>query len=57
MILALKIALRVIQRRIDAGEQLDMVMSDYPKMSEEEQEYIKQEVLQSNANTEGEWNG
>lgn len=57
MTLTLKIALRVIQRRIDAGEQLDIVMAEYPKMSEAEQEYIKQEILQSNANTEGELNG
>ena len=54
MTLALKITLRVIQRRINAGEQLDMVMLDYPKMSEEEQAYIKQEILQSTAKTEGE---
>ena len=52
MTLALKIAQRVIQRRIDAGEQLDTVMTDYPKMTAEEQEYIKQEILQSTAKTE-----
>ncbi|GEM_PF-5171293 len=52
MILALKIALRVIQRRIDTGEQLDTIMMDYPKMTTTEQEYIKQEILQSTAKTE-----
>ncbi len=52
MILALKIALRVIQRRIDVGEELGMILKDYPKMTGEEKEYIKQEILQSTAKTE-----
>ena len=41
----LKIVLRVIKRRIEAGEELETVLLDYPKLSEGEKETIREEVM------------
>lgn len=40
----LKIALRVISRRIEAGESLDTVLADYPKLTEEEKGIVREEL-------------
>lgn len=40
----LRIALRVIKRRIAAGETLETVLADYPGLSEEDRNLIRQEV-------------
>lgn len=40
----LKIALRVISRRVEAGEDLETVLLDYPKLTEEEKEFIRKET-------------
>ena len=36
MTLRLKLLLRVVKRRVDAGEKLDAVLRDYPRLSEAE---------------------
>ena len=43
----LKIVLRVIKRRIEAGEELETVLLEYPKLSGEEKEILREEVERS----------
>lgn len=40
MTLKLKVLLRVVKRRVDAGETLEAVLADYPKLTEAEREKI-----------------
>ena len=40
----LKIALRVISRRVEAGEDLEMVLAAYPRLTDEEKEIIREEM-------------
>ncbi len=40
----LKIVINVIKRRVGNGEQLDMILKGYPKLSAAEIEIIKVEV-------------
>ena len=41
---ALRIITRVVKRRYDAGEDIDLIFADYPNLTEEEKERIKAEV-------------
>lgn len=41
---ALRIIERVVKRRYEAGENIDAILSDYPKLTEEERERIKAEI-------------
>lgn len=41
---ALRIIMRVVKRRYEAGENIDAILSDYPKLTEEERERIKAEI-------------
>ena len=42
MTLALKLLLRVVKRRVERGETLDAVLRDYPRLTEEEKETVRQ---------------
>ena len=42
---ALRIITRVIKRRVDAGEEFDEIVLDYPKLTEAEIEQIRAEVV------------
>lgn len=44
MTLALTLLCRVVRRRVSAGEELEKVLEDYPRMTEEERQYIKELV-------------
>lgn len=44
MTLAMKLLLRVVQRRVGAGETLEAVLADYPKLSQAEREEIRARV-------------
>lgn len=41
MTLALKLLCRVVRRRVQAGEALETVLADYPKLTEAEQEAVR----------------
>lgn len=41
MTLSFRLLLRVVQRRMESGEELDAVLRDYPRMTEEERESIR----------------
>lgn len=41
---ALRIITRSVKRRYDAGEDIDVILDDYPKLSPEEREEIKKVV-------------
>lgn len=41
MTLKLRLLVRVVQRRVGAGEALEAVLKDYPRMMEEERESIR----------------
>ncbi len=41
MTLSFRLLLRVVQRRMEGGEELDAVLRDYPRMTEEERESIR----------------
>ena len=41
MTLRLKLLLRVVKRRVDAGEKLDAVLRDYPRLSEAEKKLMQ----------------
>lgn len=41
MTLRLKLLLRVVKRRVDAGEALSEVLADYPKLSEAEKKLMQ----------------
>ena len=42
MTLKFKLLLRVVQRRMENGEELDAILKDYPRMTEEERESIRE---------------
>lgn len=44
MTLRLKLLLRVVKRRVDAGEKLDTVLRDYPRLSEAERKAVRGEL-------------
>ncbi len=41
MTLRRKLLLRVVKRRVDAGEKLDAVLRDYPRLSEAEKKLMQ----------------
>lgn len=41
MTLALKVLLRVVQRRCAAGETLEKILADYPRLTKEEKAQVK----------------
>ncbi len=41
MTLALKLLVRVVRRRLTAGEELEAVLADYPRLTEEEKETVQ----------------
>ena len=41
MTLKLRLLVRVVMRRVESGEELDAVLRDYPRMTEEERESIR----------------
>ena len=42
---ALRIITRAVKRRYDAGEDIDEVLNDYPKLTEDERARIKAAVI------------
>ena len=44
MTLALKLLVRVVRRRVNAGEALEAVLADYPKLTEEEKALVRQAI-------------
>lgn len=44
MTLALKLLVRVARRRVNAGEALEAVLADYPKLTEEEKALVRQAI-------------
>lgn len=44
MTLALKLLVRVVKRRLAAGETLETVLADYPKLTEDEKETVRNTV-------------
>lgn len=44
MTLAMKLLIRVVRRRVNAGEDLDTVLADYPKLTEAERGEIREAV-------------
>ena len=44
MTLALKLLCRVVRRRVNAGEALEAVLADYPKLSQAEREAVRARV-------------
>lgn len=46
MSIKLRIAIRVIKRRVAAGETLDNIFLDYPGFTEEERKIVEKEVLE-----------
>ena len=44
MTLAMKLLCRVIKRRVQAGEKLKVVLSEYPKLTKEEKTEIQKIV-------------
>ena len=45
MTLALNLLCRVLRRRVSKGENLDSVLAEYPKLTEEEQKEVRARVL------------
>ena len=45
MTLSFRLLLRVVQRRMESGEELDAVLRDYPRMTEEERESISKRQM------------
>lgn len=41
---ALRIITRAVKRRYDAGEDIDVILDDYPRLTEEERERVKMAV-------------
>lgn len=41
---ALRIITRAVKRRYDAGEDIDVILDDYPKLTEEEREKVERIV-------------
>ena len=44
MTLALKLLLRVVKRRVAAGETLDAILMDYPRLTEAEKALVRKEI-------------
>ena len=44
MTLALKLLLRVVKRRLTAGEELEAVLADYPRLTEAEKALVRKEI-------------
>ena len=42
---ALRIITRTVKRRYEAGEDIDVILDNYPKLTAEEREQIKMEVM------------
>lgn len=47
---ALRIIIRAVKRRYDAGEDIDIILNDYPKLREEERETIKRIIIPGSDN-------
>ena len=45
MTLALKLLLRVAKRRLTAGEELEAVLADYPKLTEAEKALVREALM------------
>lgn len=41
---AIRIIIRAVKRRYEAGEDIDIILYSYPKLTEEERAYIKSVV-------------
>lgn len=46
MMLALKLLCRVVKRRVQAGEGLETVLADYPRLTEEERQAVVETVME-----------
>ena len=44
MTIALKLLVRVVRRRVAAGEWLEEVLAEYPKLTDEERETVEAEL-------------
>lgn len=44
MTLALKLLCRVVRRRVEQGEALEAVLTDYPKLTEDELAQVRAEM-------------
>lgn len=44
MTLAMKLLIRVVRRRVNAGEDLEAVLADYPKLTVEERVKIREAI-------------
>lgn len=47
MTLALKLLCRVVRRRVNAGEALETVLADYPRLTAEERAAVREHIRQS----------
>lgn len=41
----LRIIIRVVKRKYEAGEDIDIILNEYPKLTDEERGRIKMEVI------------
>lgn len=44
MTMALKLLCRVIRNRVNKGENLDSVLEDYPKLTDEEKALVRENI-------------
>ena len=44
MMMALNLLCRVIRRRAEKGENLETILQDYPKLTDEEREVVREAV-------------
>lgn len=44
MTLAMRLLCRVVKRRVSAGEALETVLAEYPKLTEAERESVRQSI-------------
>ena len=44
MTMALNLLCRVIRRRVEKGENLETILQDYPKLTDEEREAVREAV-------------
>lgn len=47
MTLALKLLCRVVKRRVTAGEALEAILADYPRLTEEEKAAVWEHIRKS----------
>lgn len=47
MTLALKLLLRVVKRRVAAGEALETVLEEYPRLTAAEKDTVREHIRQS----------